>query len=103
MGRRCPPAARNPSGGWVHRRQAVASRQFLPALPLTLASHGAAIGIGSAMAVAADLGNVEVVLQPVHCRNAHGTAGEDLIPGREWLIGGDQQRTALVTVAGQHD
>jgi hypothetical protein len=39
--------------------------------------------------------------QPVHRRDGHRAAGEDLIPGRERLIGGDQQRSALVAVADQ--
>ena len=80
------------TGCCIHRRQVVASRQFLLALPLVLAPPpGTAVGIGAAMAVAADLDDVAVMHQPVHRRDGHGTAGEDLIPGRERLIGGDQQ------------
>ena len=39
--------------------------------------------------------------QPVHRCDGHRPSGEDLIPGRERLVGGDQQRTAFVAVADQ--
>lgn len=66
-----------------------------------LLAAAAPASLGPAVAVAADLEDVAVMHQPVHRRNGHVAAGEDLIPGREHLVGGDQQRETLVAVADQ--
>ena len=73
--RRTPQSAGSaepPTGGCIHRRQVGASRQCLLALPLFLAPPpGTAVGIGAAVAVAADLNDVAVMHQPVHRRDGH--------------------------------
>lgn len=74
---------------WRARHQPVAERQ----LPLVLATGlSPAGGLRSAVAVAGDLHDPTVMHQPVHRCHRHGTAGEDLLPGGERLVGGDRTR-----------
>ena len=43
-------------------------------------------GTFAAVALAIDLDDRAVVHQPVHCRNGHGTGGEDVLPLAERLV-----------------
>ena len=53
------------------------------------------------VALPLDAHDVAVVHQPIHGGHGHRSAGEDLVPFPEWLVGGHQQGAPLVAVADQ--
>jgi len=64
---------------------------------------GAEVAVAEAVAVALEGGRLGVVDEAVDHRDGDGVVAEDLPPGREWLVGGDDQALAFVAARDEHE
>jgi hypothetical protein len=64
-----------------------------------LAHGGACLGGPASAAVGVHLQDDGVRDEPVDGGDRHGRIGEDVVPGAERLVGGDQQGAALVAAS----
>ena len=88
--------------GYLGRSSIVSARQlWLVRLERGLARGGACLGGTASVAVGVHFQDDGVVDEAVDGGDRHGGIGEDVVPGAERLVGGDQQGAALVASTDQ--